>query len=663
MLCLIVVLLSLVMSPCSGTAHVDTSRANTTRSDTTVYRAKTVVVSGERFLTSGSEAMMAQTTLPAEFMKRLAPVQVSDALQGVPGLFVRDYGGLGGLKTASIRSGSSTQTLVLIDGIRLTSTQNGQVDLGTIPVSFIGSIDVLRGGASALYGANALTGVVRLNMQLPSATEAHASFAEGSFEEQRVHADIGVVAGATRIGAAVELSTTRGSYPYTFNTFGNDERLDRENGDSRNLNLFLCADLEELLVLALGRSTQRGVPGAVVQGNTSQANARLDDADGLIGIRHRHALGSGWVMRTNASVRAFEQRYRDPDANLTGIGGLDERYMLRDGTASITLLHSDSIVVQQYSVEAAYADLHGGGLQPDVGGFVVRRSVHATASCVMQLDTMFSLSSSPLLATLMKGLSVQGALRIDAFSDAGLAMSPLIALRWLLQDATTLRASWSFNFRPPSFNELYYLNYGTVSLRPERSHTVSVGATSVFSNTFAFDVDVYGMFTHDLILSVPVNPVITSAQNVGRTVNIGVETTLRASLFDDRLMGTWSYTLQDARDRSGRPFLDGTFLPYTPPEMIAIGVHWREENSWLGGLQWQYTSYRFSQPGGEPTSVLPPYHLVSAYIGATGTLGRTGAEVRLSMQNIFDASYVVVRGYPMPGRMVRVSIQLSFHNR
>ncbi|MDZ4745552.1 MAG: TonB-dependent receptor [bacterium] len=671
----------------------DSTATRSKRGDTTIYRVKGVVVDAERFLTSGSEAMMPQTTLTADFMKRLAPVQVSDALQGVPGLFVRDYGGLGGLKTASIRSGSSAQTLVLIDGIRLTSAQNGQVDLGTIPVSFIGSIDVLRGGASALYGANALTGVVRLNMQLPSSTSAHASFAEGSFEEQRSHVDVGVVTDVARIGAAVELSTTRGSFPYTFNAFGNEERLNRENGDARNLNLFLCADFDELYVLALGRSSQRGVPGAVVQGNTSQTRARLDDEDGMIGLRHRLVLGSDWTLRSNASVRAFEQRYRDPDANLRGLGGLNELYMLRDGNASMTFMRSTAGVVQQYSIEGAYADLRGGGLQPDVGDFVARRSIHATASFEGHLDSVLGPGNEPLVGhndeplvgpssgfRFGKGLSVQGALRVDAFSDAGTALSPLLALRWELQDerdsdspsttteawlglkfsGTAIRTSWSFNFRPPSFNELYYLNYGTATLRPERAHTVSVGATTIISQMFAVDLDVFGMSTHDLILSVPVSPVITSAQNVGRTQNLGLEATVRASLLDNRLMGTWSYSLQDARDKTGRPFLDGTMLPYTPPEMIAVGLHWREENSWIGGAQWQYTSYRYSQPGGEPTSLLDPYHLVSAYIGAVGSVGKAGAEVRLSVQNIFDASYVVVRGYPMPGRMIWASITLNF---
>lgn len=638
----------------AGASCYSKTRSDSVSIDSSAFRAKTVVVSAEKFLASGANAMMAQTSLPHEYLLRLAPVQVSDALQFVPGLFVRDYGGLGGLKTASIRSGSSAQTLVLIDGIRVTGSQNGQVDLGTIPASFIGSIDVLRGGASALYGANALTGVLQLNVALPSSTAVNASFAEGSFEEQRSHVDAGITANDMRFGAAVELNTTRGSFPYTFNAFGNDERLDRENGDSRNLNLFLCADMNglaglgDVYVLGLGRSTQRGVPGAVVQGNTSQANARLDDLDGMVGLRHRVKLDDGWLLRTNGTIRSFEQHYRDPDANLTGPTGIDERYYLRDATAGVTLMRTSAMYVHQLSVEAAYSDLAGGGLQPGVGDFAVRRSAHATASSQMQFD-----SSG-------KGLSMQGAMRFDAYSDIGIALSPLVAARYQLDDSTALRTSWSYNFRPPSFNELYYLNYGTSTLRPERSHTISIGGSTVLMKHVAVDIDAFGMFTNDLILSVPVSPVITSAQNVGRAVTYGIETTVRVLLIDNRLMGTWNYTLQDARDKTGRAFLDGTMLPYSPPEMFAVGLHWREESAWLCGLQWQYTSYRYSQPGGEPTSILAPYHLVSAYIGALASVGNHNAELRLSVQNLFDESYVVVRGYPMPGRMFRLSIQLHF---
>ena len=97
----------------------------------------------------------------------LAPSQARDVLSLVPGVFVRDYGGATALQTVSLRGGSSSQSLVLIDGARFSSAQNGSADISMIPMRYVSAVDVTRGGASALYGANALSGVVAANTAYP----------------------------------------------------------------------------------------------------------------------------------------------------------------------------------------------------------------------------------------------------------------------------------------------------------------------------------------------------------------------------------------------------------------------------------------------------------------------------------------------------------------
>ena len=89
--------------------------------------------------------------------------QVSQVLENQPGLFIKDYGGLGGLKTISTRGTNSSQTLILLDGMRINSNQNGSLDLSVIPAGLLNRIEIIRSGSSGLFGGNAIGGIISLN--------------------------------------------------------------------------------------------------------------------------------------------------------------------------------------------------------------------------------------------------------------------------------------------------------------------------------------------------------------------------------------------------------------------------------------------------------------------------------------------------------------------
>ena len=147
-------------------------------------------------------ASVAKSTIDAATLEQIQPLQITEAIRAVPGLFVQDYGGIGGLKTVSIRGGSSAQSLTLLNGVRFNSAQNGQMDLSVIPASFLSSINVSKGALSALYGANALTGAVDLQMELPTENRVRAFAEGGSFNTWRLAANGVSSIGDVRIGAS-----------------------------------------------------------------------------------------------------------------------------------------------------------------------------------------------------------------------------------------------------------------------------------------------------------------------------------------------------------------------------------------------------------------------------------------------------------------------------
>ena len=86
----------------------------------------------------------------------------SELLSFSPGVVVRDFGGFGQLKTLSIRGSSNDQVVILLDGIRISSPIGGGVDLSTIPIDYVERFEIIRGGATALAGSDAIGGVVNI---------------------------------------------------------------------------------------------------------------------------------------------------------------------------------------------------------------------------------------------------------------------------------------------------------------------------------------------------------------------------------------------------------------------------------------------------------------------------------------------------------------------
>ncbi|HRU93217.1 MAG TPA: TonB-dependent receptor plug domain-containing protein, partial [Candidatus Marinimicrobia bacterium] len=95
------------------------------------------------------------------------PQNLAEALQNLQGVYIKDYGGLGNTKTISLRGSSSEQVLVMLDGQRLNNPQTGQVDLALIETEGIERIEVVRGGNSALYGSDAVGGVINIITKSP----------------------------------------------------------------------------------------------------------------------------------------------------------------------------------------------------------------------------------------------------------------------------------------------------------------------------------------------------------------------------------------------------------------------------------------------------------------------------------------------------------------
>lgn len=582
-------------------------------------------------------------------LKIIAPIQVSEVLSTVPGLFIRDFGGLGGLKSVSIRGGASAQSLVMLDGIRLNSTQNGSIDLSTIPAGFISDIEVIKGSVTAIVGANAMSGAVNLNLWLGESNQVSALVSGGSFNETRGKFSGVLNVGNIKIGSSLERYTTDGSFSYTIESDGQPTEITRSNADVTSTSAMFRVEFDSLTtMMVVARRGERGVPGAVIQGAATTSVARLDEFDLYGYAKSGNYVSKQALVMYGVASRYIDQQYVDRQSTITGPGGVDVRYINRDVSSFASLSVTSLSFKHDWRVDAGYVTVSGETLQTTDGKRPERFSY----------DGQYKLTWREPESPLTGELAISG----DYFTDVGGAVSAFAGASFQMINNLTIRGNVGSGFRPPSFNELYYLNYGTSSLRPERSYTASAGSVytiKLFDELpIGFTADVYFSRIFDLIVSVPINPVTVSAQNVGSAQSLGLELSASTKMLSNRLFIDWNYTLQKVTDKTGRNGLDGTLIPYTPMEMFAVSAVWNE-NTLYSRMQWSYTSFRYAQAGEEYSSLLPGYHIVNLVVGAKAKGAVFNADISLHLDNVFDTRYSVVRGYPMPGRLARIVVAVQ----
>ncbi len=586
-------------------------------------------------------------------IERLPLNSTGDALELSPGVFVKRYGGLGGIQTLSLRGSTAPQTLLLLDGVRLNSVQSGSVDLALLPLSLLEEIQVVRGGGASLYGGNALGGLVNIRTRLlRRSPQLGADVTHASFNEWRAAAWGGVREGPFQLNASLALEEGDGDYPFTFDQFGGREQARRGNGDASiragMLNMQWVRTGMRLFAAAILRRAERGSPGAVVQGRIEDASARLLD-DGVIGYGGVELLGRHWRGGLLFNVRRNDQTYLDPE--FYGPDPAEHTFNFREQEvgAALNLAAVLGRLELDARLELSAAELRGEQLQ-NLEGEKAERD-HAAAALR---------AAGPLLKVGDSELHVETALRLDVYSEFDAVLSPSLGVAWkrVLPDMT-LRADLSDNFRPPSFNELYYINYGSTDLRPERGLSFNAGIAWE-SDNLSVALDAFVLRTRDQIIAVPRSPVSWSARNVGRVHSRGLELALRGTWCGGRLRTAVAGTLQRAVDESPESFSRGEEIVYTPGELLNCSASWTEGDV-AAGVVYALVGERLSLPGAAAEDIMPAYSLTDLFVEVGFELGGSKFTTRLQTKNVFGEEYAVLRNYPMPGRGVSVGLGWNLH--
>ena len=633
-----------------------------------------VVVSGDTLdvaTVSSRRNVAAASVAPVQSISegrigRLGTIGLHEAVKQFSGVSVKDYGGIGGLKTVSVRNMGAAHTAVIYDGIAISDAQNGQVDISRFNLDDISRVSMSIGVSDDIFCSArhlASAGVLKLETAAPTfekgPTEASARLSVGSFGTYNPY-----IAITQRLGKAYALKVSgngmfsNGGYPFMLQNGGIESRETRINSDVRSYGAEadFHADWEDsghLKAKVNYLDSERGLPGSVIL-YTQNAYERLWDRSVLANVMYDRSFDCGLDFHADAGYTYSFNRHLDTDPAYPS--PQDSRYTQNEYSLAARGLYTLSPGWKIAVAEDVFINSLSSNI-PECP-FPVRLSSATALSAQYEgrrLRATFSVLGSYISETVSDGVRPADKRRL----------SPMAGISWNFLEGFHLRASCKEGFRVPTFNDLYYARVGNSNLRPEVALQTSLGVT--FSRTYGWgslDVTADGYYNHvkDKIVAVP-TMFIWKMRNVGEVAMYGGDFTATAlwkacDWLTINVSGNYSlqYAL-DITDPSAKNYRHQ--IPYTP----------RHCGSGAVVLETPYVniSYRLNATGKRyiknqniTANILEGYadHCVS--VNREFTLGGHSLYVGLEGLNLGGRNYEVIHSYPMPGRSFRCTLKYKF---
>ncbi|MFN9777923.1 MAG: TonB-dependent receptor plug domain-containing protein [Candidatus Kapaibacterium sp.] len=581
--------------------------------------------------------------------------QSAELMRYMPGVFVRDYGGLAGIKTVSLRGAAAAQTAVYLDGVRLNASQNGLFDFSTLSSAFLRSVVVSDAVDATLSGAHAMGGIVMMTSRVATDSLWHGSCTAdaGSWQERGLVAHTDAPLSATvRVYASADVRAAKGDYPFQFSNFGTASEYRRTNADYMSANGMLSVTARGTHVSAttrvIVRTSHRGAPDAVTQGNIGTSTARLDDESLLLIHNGSAGISENTELRWQGFGGFQTQQFADTSASLLGVP-FTNRFISRDAGAALSVHHQTSAHDElALRVDVASGDLRGDLLRFGAGNRALRNSIGAGLGA----------QSRALQATDGISVFILGGVRIDANSDAAPFWTPRASVLIRCDNGLDISAHVARAFRLPSFNELYYQNYGSTRLTAEDALVLRATAEYTLPPSIAggttLSVTLFERHTNNQIVAVPRSPVTWSAMNVASVRTRGAELGAVSRLWSQLLLRA-AVTVQDVRDRTHGARSMDKLLPYSPQTLGYAHLLYAAQG-WSVGVGVHMCGRRYTQTDNAPASALAAYGTIQLLAGYEWKLGSNEVFLRAECDNAAQMAYEVVANYPMPGRMYRASV-------
>lgn len=641
-----------------------------TQDSVRVHHIQEVVVTSRLI----SRETIPSQTLGGEELKKLNSLSVADALRYFSGLQLKDYGGVGGIKTVNIRSMGTNHLGIFYDGIELGNAQNGQIDLGQFSLDNVEEISLYNGQRSAIFQpasdfGNA--GSVYIRTKAPrfmmgrryillvrAKYGSSDTFRFSSLWEQKLSDHI-----SSSLSTGVLTSSGRYKFRYRRvtedNTVAYDTTAVRHNGD------IWAFRIEENVrggiadgywnVKAYTYHSERGIPGAIVN-NVWRRGERQWDHNTFGQAVFQKSFGDKFSTKALAKYAYYVTRYVNNDETQIHV---DNTYRQQEMYFSTSNVYE---ILSKWSVSMSY-DFKWNKLNANMVDFAFPHRY----SNFVSLATALTLSRIQAQASLVEQV-VKDHVKYGASSSSRSTLTPAFFVNVYPFESKLLavRAFAKKSFRMPTFNDLYYADMGNSKLNPESALQYDLGFVlnkdwkQGIVDHFRLQVDGYYNTVHDKIVAYPKGQQFRwTMLNLGKVHIKGVDAMAEVGLEpakDWKVTARLQYTYQDARDVTDpNTSYYKDQIPYIPwhSGSAILGLSWRE---WDLSYSFIYSGERYSQQENILYNHLQPWytHDMSVVYHAR----RWSA--RLDVNNIFSQDYDVILNYPMPKRNYMLTLEYNF---
>ena len=600
--------------------------------------------------------------LSADDIARMGATTVGDALKHMSGVTVRDYGGVGGLKTVSVRGLGAQHTAVFYDGVAVGDCQSGQVDLGRYSTENIAGVELLIGPGDDIYKSArmlAAAGVVSLetptvvagahsgNWQVSGRAASFDTY-KGSLKYSRT---FGKGWGVSSFG---EYVSSLGEYPYNIKNPTTTVSGRRKNTDVEEVrgevNLsWQTSDRHLLRVKIYGYGYERGLPGGVIV-NDPPTTDRLKGYNTFGQLFYEYVPSPVLKMKFALKHNMSYDRMREPLASSVSIN----RYRQRETDFSATFKWTPSFV---RGLSFAWSEEVFKNSLCTTNNHVTMPTEPQRVTTLSAVSARYNYRAFSLTGSLLHTATSESAPSGDVAPNRS-RFSPSVALScYPFSDLNLcLRASYKSIFRMPTFNDLYYREIGNYKLSPEKTQQYNVGvafAAHPFGccDELTVSADVYRGEIKDKIVAVP-TVFIWKMSNVDYVETFGADVNVKSFFSfpsDVKLLLSATYSYMRAENRTPGSSLYGHQIVYTPLHSGAVDVCFLTPIVDVGySLLWSGKRYYMAK--NIPSNEMASYGEHSLWLSRTWSFKKLSFMAKAEVKNIADDNYEIIRYYPMPGR-------------
>lgn len=635
------------------------------RSDTLTTAVVTASAKPSPALQSAPLQVMAKSDF-----EKLGIRELHEAVKTFSGVQIKDYGGIGGVKTVSVRSMGSQHTAISYDGVTISNAQSGQVDIGRFNLGNVEYVTLSIGQSDEIFQTArmfASAGVLNIRSARPvfdgspvNAGVAMGIASFGTYNPSMYYQH--KLSGRWSLAMNADWLVSDGGYPFTLVNGTVVTREKRLNSDVNSIRAEanLYGDLGkggEVSFKGNWMSSQRGLPGSVVLYN-KDARERLWDETGFVQAGYRSRFGGKWELQGQLKYNYAWNKYTDekeyyPDGIQTDYYTQEEFY----GSVSVKYepVGGFSAVLSQ--------DLFRNRLSASYDNFVYPHRFTSLTALAAQYNTGRFTATASLLSTF-----ITEELKVGKAAGDRFRLSPAVSVSYRLFEGKNIRvrASYQDMFRTPTFNDLYYNRIGNKMLDPEIARQFNVGVTwregfQGILDEVSLQADGYYNKVEDKIVALP-TLFVWKMMNLGKVDILGTDVNVGANLSFGRgmrlqLQGNWSYQYAvDVTSSSDKNYKDQ--IPYTPRNSGSFTASFL--NGWVNvGYMMSAVGERYSLPQNTQQNRIAGY--VEHSVSLNRSFGIKGCNIQLQLecQNITDVQYDVIQYYPMPGRSYRFTFKLD----